>query len=61
MRPPRPDEPLDGPRADLHTTIRDAVPLLAATDRPVLAMDGDEVAGVVDRVAVLAAIAGEGG
>ncbi len=60
MRDPGPTEPLDGPRLDLQTTIRDAVPVLASTELPVLAMDGDRVAGVVDRVAVLKAIAGEG-
>jgi glycine betaine/proline transport system ATP-binding protein len=60
MRDPGPAERLDGPRLDLQTTIRDAVPVLASTDLPVLAMDGDRVAGVVDRVAVLKAIAGEG-
>jgi glycine betaine/proline transport system ATP-binding protein len=61
MREPAPDEPLDGPRLDCHTTIRDAVPVFASTERPVLAVDGDAVAGVVDRVAVLSAIAGEHG
>jgi glycine betaine/proline transport system ATP-binding protein len=60
MREPAPGETLDGPRLDQHTTIRDAVPVFASTDKPVLAMDGDRVAGVVDRVAVLTAIAGEG-
>ena len=60
MRDPAPGEPLDGPRLDHLTTIRDAVPVLASTESAVLAMDGDRVAGVVDRVAVLTSIAGEG-
>jgi hypothetical protein len=40
--------------------VRDAVPVLAGTHEPVLAVDGDDVVGVVDREAVLRAIAGEG-
>jgi glycine betaine/proline transport system ATP-binding protein len=59
MREPEPGESLDGPRLDRHTTIRDAVPVFASTEKPVLAIDGDRVVGVVDRVAVLKAIAGE--
>src|SRR5262245_18383554 len=59
MRDPAPGESLEGPRLDQHSTIRDAVPVLASTELPVLATDGDRVAGVVDRVAVLTAIAGE--
>jgi hypothetical protein len=35
--------------------------MLASTDRPVLATDGDRVVGAVDRESVLRAIAGEGG
>jgi len=61
MRPPGPSELLEGPRLDVTTTVRDAVPVLAATDRPVLAVQEDEVVGVVDRDAVLRAIAGEEG
>jgi hypothetical protein len=36
------------------------VPVIAGSERPVCAVDGDAVVGVVDRVAVLQAIAGEG-
>jgi glycine betaine/proline transport system ATP-binding protein len=60
MRPPEPGEETDGVRLDVTTTVRDAVPTLASGDRPVLAVDGDRVVGVVDRQAVLQAIAGEG-
>jgi glycine betaine/proline transport system ATP-binding protein len=60
MRDPHPDEALDGPRLPVGTIVRDAVPALAGSDRPVLAVDGDRVVGVVDRVHVLEAIAGEG-
>ena len=60
MREPGPDDSLDGPRLDVTTTIREAVPVLAATERSVCAVEGERVVGIVDRVAVLQAIAGEG-
>jgi glycine betaine/proline transport system ATP-binding protein len=60
MRPLGPSEPTDGRRLPVATTVRDAVPVLAETQDPVLAVEGDEIVGVVDREAVLRAIAGEG-
>jgi glycine betaine/proline transport system ATP-binding protein len=60
MGPVGPDDPLDGARLDVATTVKDAVRTLASSDRPVLAVEGDRVVGVVDREAVLRAIAGEG-
>ena len=60
MRPVGPNESVDGVRLDVTTTVRDAVPALASSDRPVLAVEGDRVVGVVDREAVLRSIAGEG-
>jgi glycine betaine/proline transport system ATP-binding protein len=59
MREPEPGETGDGPALDVTTKIRDAVPALAATDRPVRVIADGRVVGVVDRVAVLRAIAGE--
>ena len=61
MRDPEAGEALDGQRLDVGTTVRDALPLLAGSERPVLAVDGDRIVGVVDRVTVINAIAGEGG
>ena len=58
MREPAPGEE-DGPRLDVQTTVRRAVPVIAASERPVCAVDGGKVVGVVDRNAVLDAIAGE--
>jgi glycine betaine/proline transport system ATP-binding protein len=58
MRDPRPGEADDGPALDVGTTVKDAVPLVAATDGPVRAVEGGRVVGVVDRVAVLQAMAG---
>ncbi len=61
MRQPEPGEPVDGPRLDVTTTVRNAVPVIADSGRPVCAVSNDEVVGIVDRDAVLRAIAGEGG
>jgi glycine betaine/proline transport system ATP-binding protein len=61
MRDPEPGEESDGPELDVTTTVRDAVPVLAASEKPVRAIQDGRVVGVVDRVAVLKAIAGEGG
>jgi glycine betaine/proline transport system ATP-binding protein len=59
MREAHPGEE-DGPRLDVATTVRHAVPVIASSDRPCCAVDGDRVVGVVDKAAVLQAIAGEG-
>jgi glycine betaine/proline transport system ATP-binding protein len=58
MRPPRPGEE-DGPRLDVTTTVRTAVPVIAASERPCCAVEDGRVVGVVDRDGVLNAIAGE--
>ena len=60
MRPPTPGEE-DGPRLDVRTTVKNAVPVIAANERPVCAVEGGRIVGVVDRDAVLQAIAGEDG
>jgi len=49
----------DGPRLDVRTTVRSAVPLIVSSERPVCAVEDDRVVGVVDKEAVLTAIAGE--
>jgi len=60
MRDPEPGEADDGPALDVKTPVRDAVPIIAASERPVRAVENGRVVGVVDRVAVLNAIAAEG-
>jgi glycine betaine/proline transport system ATP-binding protein len=60
MREPAPGEDTDGPRLDVATTVRRAVPVLAASEKPVCAVENGHVVGIVDRIAVLTAIAGEG-
>ena len=51
----------DGPRLDVRTTVRNAVPLIVQSEKPVCAVDDGRVVGVVDKAAVLTAIAGESG
>jgi glycine betaine/proline transport system ATP-binding protein len=59
-RPPDLGEPLDGPLLSVDTLIRDAVPAAMASARPIRVVSGGEVVGVVDRVDILSALAGEG-
>jgi glycine betaine/proline transport system ATP-binding protein len=61
MRPLEPGERADGPRLDVGTTVKKAVPVISASEHPVYAVENGEVVGVVDRDSVLQAIAGEGG
>jgi glycine betaine/proline transport system ATP-binding protein len=58
MRDPRAGEE-GGPRLDVRTTVRNAIPVIVGSDRPVCAVDDGRVVGVVDKEAVLTAIAGE--
>jgi glycine betaine/proline transport system ATP-binding protein len=60
MREVRPDDPSDGPEFPSTTIIRSAVHVAAATDRPIRVVDGGVLVGMVDRVQILAAIAGTG-
>jgi glycine betaine/proline transport system ATP-binding protein len=61
MRDARPGEDTDGPELDVSTTLKDAVPVVAATDKPVRAVKDGQVVGIVDRVAVLRAMAEDPG
>src|ERR671911_1079260 len=55
MRDPRDGEAHDGPALDVRTTVRDAVPVIAASERPVRAVEDGRVVGIVDRNMVLEA------
>ena len=59
MRDAQPGEE-DGPQLDVGTTVKRAVAVIAGSDRPVCAVDNGRIVGVVDKAAVLTAIAGEG-
>jgi glycine betaine/proline transport system ATP-binding protein len=57
MRDPRPDDDTGGPQLDVTTTVKDAVPVVAATAGTVRAVEGGRTVGVVDRETVLYAMA----
>jgi glycine betaine/proline transport system ATP-binding protein len=57
MRDPQPGEESAGPELPVSTTVKDAVPVVAATEGPVRAMENGRTVGVVDRVTVLRAMA----
>ena len=56
-----PGEDADGPELDVSTNLQDAVPVVAATDQPVRAVKDGQVVGIVDRVAILRAMADDPG
>jgi glycine betaine/proline transport system ATP-binding protein len=53
MRPPAPGDDMTGAAVPVETIVRDAVPMVAASDRPLRAVAEGQVVGMVDRVAVL--------
>jgi glycine betaine/proline transport system ATP-binding protein len=59
MRDAQPGEE-DGPKLDVGTTVKKAVPVISSSEQPVCAVENGKVVGVVDKTAALAAIAGEG-
>src|SRR3954454_13799817 len=58
MRDPRPGEETGGPELPVTTKVKDAVAMAAATDGPVRAVENGRCVGIVDRVAILQAMAG---
>jgi glycine betaine/proline transport system ATP-binding protein len=59
MRDPRGGEADSGPELPVTTTLKDAVPVVAGSEQPVRAVKDGQVVGVVDRDAILRAIAEE--
>jgi glycine betaine/proline transport system ATP-binding protein len=57
MRDPKPGEETGGPELDVRTTVKDAVPIAAATDGPIRAVENGRCVGIVDRVLILEAMA----
>ena len=57
MRDPLPGETSEGPELPVETTMQNAVPLVASTDQPVRAVKDGKVVGIVDREAILKAMA----
>jgi glycine betaine/proline transport system ATP-binding protein len=60
MRDPQPGETTDGPELPVTTTLKDAVQVVAETEQPIRAVRDGKVVGIVDRVAVLRAMAEPG-
>jgi len=61
MREPAPEDSTDGPKLDVTTTVSRALPALATGEKPVCAVENGRIVGIVDRAAVLRAIADERG
>ncbi|MGH3134960.1 MAG: quaternary amine ABC transporter ATP-binding protein [Gaiellaceae bacterium] len=59
MRDPAAADATDGPKLDVATTMRKALPVLAESEKPVCCMEDGKMVGIVDRDAVLRAIAEE--
>jgi glycine betaine/proline transport system ATP-binding protein len=53
MRPPVEADDMTGAAVPVETIVRDAVPMVAASDRPLRAIADGKVVGIVDRLAVL--------
>src|SRR5215204_3472350 len=60
MRDPKPGEETVGPKLDVTTKVKDAVQVVAETEQPIRAVQDGRVVGIVDRVAVLRAMAEPG-
>ena len=61
MRPPADGEALDGPKVDVRTTVQNAAPVIARSEKPICAVEDGRVVGVIDRVTALETIVGGGG
>jgi glycine betaine/proline transport system ATP-binding protein len=59
MREPGTEDRTDSPKLDVATTIRAALPVLAESETPVCCVEDGRIVGIVDRDAVLRAIAAE--
>jgi glycine betaine/proline transport system ATP-binding protein len=58
MRQPTADDRLDGPAFPADTIIRSVIHAAVDSDRPIRVVEGDRLVGVVDRVQILASVAG---
>ena len=59
MRPPRPDDDLDGPELSPETVVREAVRSVLGADKPVKVVRDGELLGVVADEEILGVVAGE--
>jgi len=59
MRPPTPDDVLDGPELGPDTVVREAIRSVLSADRPVKVVRDGELLGVVADEEILGVVAGE--
>jgi glycine betaine/proline transport system ATP-binding protein len=57
MRPVDPNDPIDGPEFPASAVIRNCLETAASTDKPIRVVEDGQLAGVVDRSRILAAVA----
>ena len=56
MRPVNGHGSVDGPAVTPSTTVQALIPMVADADRTIRVVDGDDLLGLVDRSAVMAAL-----
>ena len=59
MRPPRPDDSLDGPEMDVDTVVQSAARAALDSDHPVRVTENGELVGLVDDEAILRVVVAE--
>jgi glycine betaine/proline transport system ATP-binding protein len=59
MRPPRPEDNLDGPEMDVDTVVQKAARVALDSDHPVRVTEDGEVVGLVDDEAILRVVVAE--
>jgi glycine betaine/proline transport system ATP-binding protein len=58
MRPPHPDDPLDGPELGPDVVVRDAVRRVLLDDRPLKVVENGRLLGLVGHAEILSVVAG---
>jgi glycine betaine/proline transport system ATP-binding protein len=58
MRPPRPEDPLDGPELAPDVVVREATRAVLAADKPIKVVSGGKLLGMVGDEEILAVVAG---
>jgi glycine betaine/proline transport system ATP-binding protein len=58
MRPPRPNDALDGPEFPADAIIRTAIHAAAGTTKPIRVVEDGQLVGVIDRAQILEAVSG---
>src|SRR5215212_6156524 len=58
MRPPRPDDPMDGPELGPEVVVRDAVRCVLQGDRPLKVVEDGRLLGMVGHAEILSVVAG---